>query len=273
LRVAVILDKSGTIIKAHRILCEVKTGSCFPCNSTLRFVSEKRETLVNVMGRMGDIQMGNIRLINLKVSCSPNGQRGKIPIETLAQPGVIECLKKATNQVVEDCRKGLGVCAGLLIDSEGKVTHAVALGGEIYGDVPKAVSTIISGGDDVFLATGNCRSFSIRCARSLGIPKEFVLYDADPGEKMELVRRLKSYYGLVIMVGNDINDIVAMAEADLGVLIKRPDTPSTGGLERRVEVDYVLDSMAGVCEIVRKVKEPLSRNIGRDTRNACGGAP
>jgi len=272
-RVAVILDKSGTIIKAHRILCEVRTGKCFPCENTLKFASEKRVALVNVRGRMGDILKGNLRQVSLKVSCSPDGRKGKIPKAVLVQPGVVEALNNAISQVLGDCGKGLGGCAGILIDTEGSVTHAVALGGGVYGDVPEAVASLKSGGDDVFLATGNCRDFSLRCARSLGIPKEFVLYDADPGDKMELVRRLKSYYGQVVMVGNDINDIAAMGEADLGVLLRRPDAPSAEGLEQRSEVDRVLDGMAGICEIVKRVKEPVSRSTVRGTPNACGELP
>jgi len=272
-RIAVILDKSGTIVKAHRVLCDVLTGECFTCDNTLRFVAEKHETLVNIRGSIENIMKGNLRQVSLKVSCSPDGRRGEVPKELLAQPDIIESINKAISQVLEDCGRGLGVCTGILVDSEGRVTHAVALGGEIYGDVAEAVSALRAGGDDAFLATGNCRSFSVKCARSLGIPKEFVLYDADPGDKMEFVRRLKSYYGFVIMVGNDINDLVAMGEADLGVLLKRPDALSADGLERRPEVDYVLDSLGGICGIVRKVKEPLSRSTGRGTRDACGEGP
>lgn len=273
MRVAVILDKSGTIIEAHRILCEVKTGECFRCNSTLRFATERHQTLVNVRGRIGDILRGNLRHMSLKVSCSPDGRRGVIPKGLLLQEGVIGALNKAIARVIKDCGSGLGVCAGLLVDTGGKATYAVALGGKIYGDVPQAVSALISSGEDVFLATGNCRSFSVRCALALGIPKDFVLFDADPVDKKDLVSRLKSYYGLVVMVGNDINDLVAMGEADIGVLLRRPDSGCAEGLERRPEVDYVIDSMSCICEIVGRVKEPLPRSTGRDTRDACGGEP
>jgi soluble P-type ATPase len=272
-RIAIILDKSGTIIKAHRVLCDVLTGACFPCDSTLRFAAEKHETLVNIRGKIGNIMKGNLRQVSLKVSCSPDGWKGEVPKRLLAQQGIIESLNKAISKVMEGCGKGLGICAGLLVDAEGRVTHAVALGGEIYGDVPEAVSALKSGGDDVFLATGNCRSFSVRCARSLGIPQDFVVYDADPGDKMELVKRLKNYYGLVIMVGNDINDLIAMGEADIGVLLRRLDTHSTDDLEHRPEVDYVLDSLEDICGIVKKVKETLFRSTGHGTRDACGEAP
>jgi len=269
-RIAVILDKSGTIIRAHRILCNVSNGSCALCDSTLRFAAESGETLVNVRGSIGNILKGNLRRVSLKVSCSPKGWRGNISKKLLDQPGVIESLNKAVGRVVEDCGRGLGVCAGLLVDPEQRVTHAVALGGEIYGDVLEAVTALRAGGDDVFLATGNCRDFSIRCARSLGIPEDFVLYDADPGDKRELVVRLKSYYGSVIMVGNDLNDLVAMGEADLGILVRRSDAPPGKDLEGRAEVDFIMDSLGGICEVVKRIKAPLSRSTGPDTRDACG---
>jgi soluble P-type ATPase len=273
LRVAVVLDKSGTIVKAHRVLCGIQTGVCFACDSTLRFVAENCETLVNVRGSIGDILKGDLSRLSMKVSCSPNGGAGEMKKDLLDQPRVLECLKQAISQVRKDWGNELGICAALLVDQVGQVTHAVALGGAIYGDVRVAVATLKSGGDDVFLATGNCKESSMRCARLLGIPKDFVLYDADPGEKRDLVRKLRSYYGAVVMVGNDINDIDAMGEAEVGVMIRRADSPCVNGLERRVEVDFVLDSLDGVAEIVRKVKEPLSRSTDPGTRGACAGGP
>jgi Cd2+/Zn2+-exporting ATPase len=157
------------------------------------------------------------------------------------------------------------------MDVEGKVTHTVALGGEIYSDAYGAVATLRASGEDVFLATGNCKQSSLRCARLLGIPKDFVIYDADPSDKREFIKKLRNYYGFVIMVGNDINDLDAMGEADLGVLIKRPDEPSAGGLGKSAMVDYVLHSLHDIIGIVRQVKESLPRNTGPGTRDACAG--
>lgn len=273
MRVAVVLDKSGTVVKAYRVLCDVKTGASFPCDSTLKYVAEKGETLVNVRGAIGSILKGDLRRLGLKVSCYPKGHDGEIPKGLLTQAGVIEALKRAIGMVEAECGRGLGICAALLVEPEGRVTHAVALGGEIYGDVWEAVAALRSAGDDVFLATGNCRQSSLKCARLLGIPKDFVLYDANQGEKMELVRKLRSYYGAVIMVGNDFNDLDAMREADLGVLLKRPDAPSGDNLGKGGEVDFVLDSLSGIVEIVRRVRKPLPHSTGPYTRGACGEEP
>jgi soluble P-type ATPase len=260
-------------MKAHRILCDVQTGECLPCDSTLRFVAEKGETLVNVRGAIGDVVKGDLRRLGLKVSCPPKGRAMKVKKGVLVQPRVMESLRRAIERVAADCGRGLGTCAAILVDSRGKVTHAVALGGVIYGDAQVVVAALKSRGDDVFLATGNCRQSSMRSAKLLGIPKDFVLYDADPGEKRDLVRKLRSYYGAVVMVGNDINDIDAMGEAEVGVLIRRGDSPPVNGLGSRAEVDFVLDSMDGVVEIVERIKEPLSRSSGRGTLGACGGGP
>lgn len=273
MRVAVVLDKSGTAVKAFRVLCDVESGEAFPCDSTLKYVAEKGEKLINVRGAIGNIMKGDRRCLGLKVSCPPKGGNCEIPGGLLSQRGVMESLRRAITKVETDCGGALGICAALLVDAGGRVTHAVALGGEIYGDVWGAVETLRSSGDDVFLATGNCRQSSLRCARLLGIPREFVLYDANPVEKMELVRKLKSYYGAVLMVGNDINDLDAMGEADLGVLLRRPDTPYVKDLAERAEVDFVLDTMGGIVEIVERVKKPLPRSIGPGTRGACGGGP
>ena len=213
-----------------------------------------------------------MRRLGLKVSCSPNGWKGEVGKVLLLQSGVMEALKKAIEKVKTEFSK-LGVCAALLVAPDGMVTHAVALGGEIYDDIPPAVAEIRGAGDDVFLATGNCKQSSMVCAKRLGIPRDFVLYDADPKEKKDLVKRLKSYYGAVIMVGNDINDIDAMAEAEVGVLLRRGDSPPVNGVEERPEIDFIVSSMGEVIKIVEMVKKPLLHSTARGTRDACGAGP
>lgn len=270
MRVAVVVDKSGTIVKAYRVLCDVRTGECFTCDSTLRYVAEGGEALVNVTGALESMRKGDIQRVGLKVSCAPN-RTFKVGKEVLTQPKVMEAINRAVDKVDADCGRGLGICAAILVDPQGMVTHAVALGGALYEDAQRAVAAIKTMGDDVFLATGNCRESSMRCAKLLGIPEGFVLCDADPLEKRDLVRRLKSYYGAVVMVGNDINDMEAMGEAEVGVLIKRDDSRSAKGLEGRWEVDFVLDSLDGVVGIVQRLKEPLPHNTGHGNQGACGG--
>jgi soluble P-type ATPase len=256
LRKAVVLDKSGTIVDACRVLLDLKSGEYLFCENTLKYVTDRGEALVNVRGPLKRIMDGRTEGLSLKVSCSPWHGAVKIDQDLLLKEGVMEGLRDVTDKVKASCESKLGVCAALLVRREGEVTHAVGLGGRLYPEVKGVVRSLAASGTDVFLATGNCREASIKCARLLGIPKEFVLFDADPQEKMELVRKLRGFYGAVIMVGNDVNDLTAMTAADLGIMVRRGDKGGEGDFSRRPEVDYVVPSLKEVETVVSEIKRP-----------------
>ncbi len=55
-------------------------------------------------------------------------------------------------------------------------------------------------------------------ANNVNLPLDRVFEISTPRKKEEIVKRLKQQYDKVIMVGDGINDLLAMRAADLGVL-------------------------------------------------------
>lgn len=256
MRKAVVLDKSGTIIDPCRILLDLRSGEYTKCESTLQYAENRCEMLVNVMGPFKSIMEGKPKGLTLKVSYQP------LPDMPLPKPGILERegvlagLKGVTERVMSDCNTQMGICRALMINQAGDATHAVGLGGRLYADVEPVVRSIIASGSDVFLATGNCRESALKCAALLGVPKMFVLADADPDDKRKLIRKLRGFYGVVVMVGNDLNDLSAMEEADIAVMVEREGAKETGisaDLLKRDRIDYVVPSFKEVWEILSKV--------------------
>jgi len=196
---------------------------------------------------------GDVSRLGLKVSCSPLPVIPKIDVGILKREEVLEGLKGAANKVLDHCNTQLGVCTALFVDLEGNVTHTVGLGGRIYEEVQGVVKSIMDSGSDVFLATGNCKEAALKCASLLGIPRRFVLFDATPEEKRKLVKKLRGFYGSVVMVGNDINDLVAMREADVSIMVKRKGVPSEDECAESSDVDYVVPSLREVERIVSEI--------------------
>jgi len=250
-----VLDKSGTIVDPCRILLNLASGKYTFCESTLQYAEDKKEMLVNVRGPFKSIKDGTLRGLSIKVSYCPLPAMQPPGPEILRREGVLEGLKGVTERVLSDCDTQMGVCRALMVNQAGEATHAVGLGGRLYPDVEPVVKGIISSGSDVFLATGNCRESALKCAALLGVPKLFVLADADPDDKRRLIRKLRGFYGVVVMVGNDFNDLVAMEEADIAIMIER-EPKGAGFLSDLLEkgkVDYVIPSFTKVGEILSKV--------------------
>ena len=250
LRKAVVFDKSGTTVDPCRVVLGLRTGTCYYHISTLAYVRDRRSALVNVRGPFSAIMNGDVKRRRLKVSCSalpPEVEKAIGP--DLLTGDVMEGLRAAAEKVRCHCGSDLGICTALVVDPEGRVSDIVGLGGRLYDEVPGAIRSIIASGADVFLATGNCEESSLKCGKALGVRREFIVFDASPRDKCKLVRKLRGFYGSVIMVGNDINDLPAMREADVAIIVNRDG----GGCDLGPEVDYVVPSLREVERIVARI--------------------
>ncbi|MDI9643954.1 MAG: HAD family hydrolase [Candidatus Verstraetearchaeota archaeon] len=252
MRKAVVLDKSGTIIDPCRIVYNLETGKWLFHVSTLKYVVEKGGVLVNLRGSASKIMKGDLRGVQLKVSCCAVDPVPRLDRYKLEKPSVVSAVKSVFMKANEHCSSELGACVAVVFDSAGDITDIVGLGGRLYSDVRGAVSEMRREGVDVYLATGNCREMTLKCAEVLGMPKYAAIFDASPEDKRALVRRLRGFYGAVIMVGNDINDLTAMREADIAILVLRDGSSPREKLE--TEVDYLVGSLTEVAEIVSSIR-------------------
>ena len=115
------------------------------------------------------------------------------------------------------------------IEMQGKTAVCVAVDHEILGilgiaDVPKpeaylAVTTLRSAGIDVWMVTGDNKTTAEAIADDFGIPKDRVVSNAMPQDKVAKVRELQRAGRSVAMVGDGVNDSPALASANLGIAI------------------------------------------------------
>ncbi|MDD3407660.1 MAG: HAD family hydrolase, partial [Methanomicrobium sp.] len=86
----------------------------------------------------------------------------------------------------------------------------------------------------------------------LGIPHGNVHGVATPSIKAQVVKDLKAEYDTVIMVGDGVNDISAMKEADVAIL-----TEQQKGKKPQILIqsaDYIIKEVSEVIEISAKYK-------------------
>jgi soluble P-type ATPase len=253
MRKAVVLDKSGTIFDPCRVIYDLSSKKCVFHENALRYVVRRGEALVNIRGAVGAVIKGDLHGVSFKASCAAFVPVPEVRPCALCEKDVLDGIRLVSELAQSHCNSELGVCVAVIVNRAGKVTGIVGLGGRLYGEVRDAVSRMQRGGSDVFLATGNCMEMTMKCAGILGIPKEYVLFDASPEDKRDLVKRLRGFYGAVVMVGNDINDLTAMREADISIIVRREGATSDDRVSRCEDVDHVVPTLNEVEGIVNAI--------------------
>ncbi len=253
MRKAVVLDKSGTIFDPCRVIYDLGSKKCIFHENTLSYVVRRGEALVNIRGAVDSLIKGDLKGVSFKASCASFVPIPEIRRCVLLEKDVADGIRLVSELAKSHCNSELGVCMAVIVNKGGEVTGIVGLGGRLYGEVRDAVGRMQRGGSDVFLATGNCMDMTMRCADILGIPKEFVLFDASPEDKRDLVKKLRGYYGIVVMVGNDINDLTALREADISVIVRRQGAIPDDRFIGCGDLDHVVTSLNDVEDIVNSI--------------------
>ncbi|MCM2465818.1 heavy metal translocating P-type ATPase [Methanoculleus oceani] len=103
----------------------------------------------------------------------------------------------------------------VLAGTDSAVIGLVALSDVIRGDVPETVADLRSRGIRTVMLTGDNERVGEAVARRIGIDECHA--GLLPEEKVAMVERLMDRYGLVVMVGDGVNDAPALARANVGV--------------------------------------------------------
>ena len=102
---------------------------------------------------------------------------------------------------------------------DGRAAGLITFGDPVKATAKGAVRALAEAGTEVWLVTGDGRGTAEVVARQIGIPSERVVADARPEDKAAAIERLQANGLIVAMVGDGINDALAIAHADLGIAI------------------------------------------------------
>ncbi|MHB8232574.1 MAG: heavy metal translocating P-type ATPase [bacterium] len=127
----------------------------------------------------------------------------------------------------------------------------------------EAVKSILDLGKRVIMLSGDNGQAVDFIASSVGIPKENAYFGMKPEDKLEFVRNLKKggkKRGLIAFVGDGLNDIPAMEEADISILSpSRYEIPSSRS--NAVLLDGNLKSITGLFGVSSDVKKIIKENL------------
>jgi Cu+-exporting ATPase len=148
------------------------------------------------------------------------GVKGKIGGE-LVFAGTQKFLEEQRIVVAKDSfsdelmREGNGAVSIVYIAVGGRLAGAIALTDKMKQSTPEAIAALKAEGLRIVILTGDRKESATRIGKELGITE--IEAEARPGQKAEVIRRLKSEGRVVAMAGDGINDAPALVSADVGI--------------------------------------------------------
>jgi len=280
--VAVVFDSAGTLLNTYRVAKDISNHKLLPGieTTTLTFSSPDRVLIVlpvhskDLMATLPETLLSDYLVrheIAFGISCTRKittaDEIGDILYtDDRARVGDLqECIRNVWTVCKEESVVTLNSGAIINMAQRG-IEFAITAGGWPFDGAKEAITALHRMGVPTFIASGDRVTKLERMADHLGIPRDRVYGVATPTVKAQIISDLRQEYDRVLMVGDGINDLCAMRNADIAILtVQQPgDRPE----ELYKEADYVVKNVGDVVTIVQDLVA-ARKNCDRD---GCGAA-
>jgi len=140
----------------------------------------------------------------------------------------------------------------------GELLGCIALADELKGEAVEAVRRLKGMGIKVYLATGDKPQVAMRVADKLGC--DGVLSLATPQRKAQFVRELQNEGERVLMVGDGVNDAVALSQADIGVAVATGADVTAQAADALMVTDR-LTVLPEFLKLARRARRVMAQNL------------
>ena len=142
----------------------------------------------------------------------------------------------------------------MLLAVDGQLAGALAVADPIKVSTRAALAELRAAGLHIVMASGDAQATAQAVGRTLGI--EDVQGEVRPGDKADLVQRLKAQGRRVAMAGDGINDAPALAAADVGIAMGT----GTDVAMSSAQITLVKGDLRGILR-AREISEATVRNM------------
>jgi soluble P-type ATPase len=265
--VAVVFDSAGTLLNTYRVAKDICNKKLLPGieTTTLTFSSPDRVLVVlpvqsKVMINTPADMLLSEYLVSHNMSFGVSCTRKITTAEEIGD--ILYADKRARVGDLQECIRNVWtVCkaesivtlnSGAIINMAlGAVEFAITAGGWPFDGAKETISALHRMGVPTFIASGDRVTKLEKMADHLGIPRDRVYGVATPTVKAQIVSDLQQEYDKVLMVGDGINDLCAMRNADIAILTiqQAGDRPE----ELYAAADHVVKDVGAVLPIVQEL--------------------
>ncbi|WP_367278944.1 HAD family hydrolase [Methanospirillum sp.] len=266
--IAVVFDSAGTLLHTYRIVKDVISGQLFPDVETTMLTFEDPDRVLcvihahsrGIMDTPEDHLLSDFlreNKIGFGISCTRRvidaDEIGQILMtdKSACMGDMQQCMRIIWSKIKQEAIVALN--SGVIVHiGQGRIEFTVTAGGTPFPGAKETIREIHRMGIATFIASGDREAKLERMADYLGIPRDRVFGVATPTMKERIVRDLKSEYDTVVMVGDSINDLLAMRSADIAVLTEQQCSLHTQKHDELIAaVKHRIHDVREVLEIIR----------------------
>ncbi len=280
--VAVVFDSAGTLLNTYRVAKDICHKKLLPGieTTTLTYSSPDRVLIVlpvhskNLIATPTGTLLSDYLVrneIHFGISCTRKVTTAEDIGDILYTDKccLVGDLQECIRNVWSVCRaeEMVTLNSGAIINmAQGGIEFTITAGGWPFEGAKEAISALHRMGVPTYIASGDRVTKLEKMADHLGIPRDRVYGVATPTVKAQIVNDLRQEYDKVLMVGDGINDLCAMRNADIAILTIQQPGERPEDLYK--EADHVVRNVSEVVDIVRD----LNASAHICDRDACGAS-
>jgi soluble P-type ATPase len=258
---AVVFDNSGTLIKRYKALKDLRNGAICDYANSIQIVdhninralvvlqTDPSKCIVKARPDQTIYEFLMKNNVEFDVSYSDVDIDKSDLLKAIEDDdSTMKDLQDTYNAVI-DKKYNVHICSGsgfIVNMKSGRVEFTITAGGKIFEEVPNVISELKNRNIQIFVASGDRKVSLEQLANYIHIPKGNVFDTASSRRKKEIIQGLKKSYR-VMMVGNSSNDILALEEADVGVLTLQQGDETPDKVFKAA--DHVVNNISEVLDI------------------------
>ena len=247
---AVVMDKTGTITKGNFVVQHVKPENGITENELLAMSAACETASTHPIGN-SILTAANEKGLSIETPDNIQEISGK-GIRAVTHAGVLLCgNKKLMDENHVDLASYMEdeAATTVLLAKNGKFIGSISIADTVKPESAAAVSSLKKYGIRTAMLTGDGEAAAEAVAKETGI--DSVYAKLLPGDKLDILQKIRKEAGKVMFVGDGINDAPVLAGADVGAAM---GSGADAAIEA-ADVVFMTSSMEAIPESIRIAKQ------------------